>query len=76
MTDMRIEMPRSRARGDDRFAFRALVALTYPMFLGAAIVSRLAPIGRGLLARPDGRISIFAQARRASEATIAFAFMG
>lgn len=76
MTDMRLEMPRSRPRSDDRFAFRLLVALTYPMFLVAAAVSRLAPFGRGLLARPDGRISIFAQARRASEATIAFAFMG
>jgi hypothetical protein len=76
MTDMRLEMPRSRQRSDDHFAFRALVALTYPMFLLAAIISRLAPIGRGLLARPDGRASIFAQARRASEATIAFAFMG
>jgi hypothetical protein len=42
----------------------------------AAIISRLAPIGRGLLARPEGRASIFAQARRSSEAAIAFAFMG
>ncbi|MFY8040356.1 MAG: hypothetical protein ACOVN4_11930 [Bosea sp. (in: a-proteobacteria)] len=76
MTDMRLEMPRSRSRSDERFAFRLLVALTYPLFLVAAIISRLAPIGRGLLARPEGRVSIFAQARRSSEAAIAFAFMG
>jgi len=75
MTDMRLEMPRSRARSDDRVAFRLLVALTYPLFLVAAILSRLVPF-HGLLARPVGRVSIFAQARRASEATIAFAFMG
>jgi hypothetical protein len=76
MTDMRLEMPRSRARSHDRIAFRLLVALTYPMFLAAALMSRLAPFGRGLLARPASPISIFAQARQASEATIAFAFMG
>lgn len=76
MSDMRLEMPRSRQRSDDRFAFRALVALTYPMFLVAAVASCLLPAGQGLLARPSGRVSIFAQARRASEATIAFAFMG
>jgi hypothetical protein len=76
MTDMRLEMPRSRQRNDDRLAFRALVLLTYPLFLAAAVLSRLVPVGRGLLARPLGRVSIFAQARRASEATIAFAFMG
>ena len=76
MTDMRIEMPRTRSRNADHLAFHALVWLTYPMFFVAAIVSRLAPMGHGLMARPAVRMSIFAQARRACEASIAFTFQG
>jgi hypothetical protein len=76
MTDIRFEMTRVRSRRSDRLVFRLLVALTYPLFLAAAILSRVMPFGRGLMARPDGRVSVFAQARTASEATIAFAFMG
>ncbi|MCX7326301.1 MAG: hypothetical protein NTZ14_18180 [Hyphomicrobiales bacterium] len=76
MTDMRFEMTRTKARSEDHLAFRLLVALTYPLFLAAAILSRLVPAGSGFLARPTDRVSIFTQARRSSEATIAFAFMG
>lgn len=76
MTDMRIEMPRTRARSGDQYVFRALVALTYPMFLVAALISRFAPMGRGILAKPDRRVSIFIQALRSGEASIAIAFAG
>ncbi len=75
MTDIRFEMPRMRARSSDRLAFRLLVALTYPLFLAAAILSRLLPFAPSST-RPGERVSVFAQARRASEATIAFAFQG
>jgi hypothetical protein len=75
MTDMRIEFSRSRARSDDRLAFKLLVALTYPIFLVAAVMSRIPPFA-ALLGKPAARVSVFAQARQASEAAIAFAFMG
>ncbi len=82
MTDIRFDIAHSHAhaqshgRDADRAVFRLLVVLTYPLFLVAAVISRLAPFGRGLMARPAARTSIFAQARQACEASIAFAFQG
>ncbi len=76
MTDIRFEMTRSRARSVDHTAFRLLVALTYPLFLAAAMIARLLPNIGGSAAQSGQRVSIFAQARRSSEACIAFAFMG
>lgn len=75
MTDMRIEFSRSRSRSDDRLAFRVLVALTYPVFLAAAVLSRIPPFA-ALVGKPASRVTVFAQARQAGEAAIAFAFMG
>jgi hypothetical protein len=71
MTDIRFDLPRLRPRTAERLSFRLLVALTYPLFLAGAVLSRLAPFGA-----VEPTTSVFAQARRASEATIAFAFQG
>jgi hypothetical protein len=80
MTDIRFDLAHahshSHGRGADRAVFRLLVVLTYPLFLVAAVISRFAPHGRGLMARPATRISVFSQARQACEASIAFAFQG
>ncbi len=86
MTDIRFDISHAHAhadahaqahgRGADRAVFRLLVALTYPLFLTAAVISRFAPNGRGLMARPARRISVFSQARQSCEASIAFAFQG
>lgn len=76
MTDIRSELPRLKARRLDRFEFKLLVALTFPLFLVAAFLSRAigasVPRAGGEASRP----SVFAEARSNVEATIAFAFMG
>ncbi len=74
MTDISSDFPRGRSRRFDRFEFKLLVALTYPLFLVAAMLSRL-------LFRPaDGasspRPSVFAEARAHVEGAIALAFSG
>lgn len=75
MTDIRSDFPRGRSRRLDRFEFRLLVALTFPLFLAATLASRL--LGYAQRDEASGpHLSVFAQARANVEATIAFAFMG
>jgi uncharacterized MAPEG superfamily protein len=53
---------------------RLIFALTFPVFLAAVLVSRLASAGRG--PRVGSRRSILAEARAAANTCIPFAFMG
>lgn len=64
--------PRSSA-ADETIEQRLLLALSFPVFLAAALLSRLAPGAR----RPAGkRKSVLAEARQAAHTCIPFAFMG
>jgi hypothetical protein len=77
------EMPRrehARARGGrrlERFEMRALVVLTYPLFLAVAVLRRLGvgkpPFGAVVRGAP---VNIFTEARQTAEATIPSAFRG
>lgn len=61
----------------ERWEFRALVVVTYPLFLAVACLSRLLP--RRLRFTPTGvggRMSVFTEARQAAHTTLPFAFMG
>jgi hypothetical protein len=69
MSDAGMTMGRMRSRKIDRTLFKILVAGTYPLFLVGVAVSRALHLGGG-----EG--SIFAQALRTDEATIAIAFTG
>ncbi len=52
---------------------RLLLALSFPVFLAAALLSRVTPAAR----RPTGgRLSVLAEARQAAHTCIPFAFMG
>jgi hypothetical protein len=73
MTDVRLEPVRGAARRGEQLTFRLLVAVTYPLFLAAAVVARIAAIGSD---QPDEDPSVFSRALKMSEATFAFAFMG
>ncbi|MGL4243687.1 MAG: hypothetical protein ACRCTI_21440 [Beijerinckiaceae bacterium] len=81
-----MEMPRRQGRSGagrrvERFEMKALVLLTYPLFLAVAVLSRaLALLG---LRRPrfgavvrGAPVSVFAEARQTAEATIPLAFRG
>jgi hypothetical protein len=61
----------------ERFEMRLLVALTYPLFLAVAILSRLglrrSSFNAVVSSRPK---SVFAEARETAEATIPSAFQG
>jgi hypothetical protein len=77
------EMPRrgdQRARSGrriERLEIRALVILTYPLFLAVAVLRRLG-VGRpGFGAVVKGApVSVFTEARQTAEATIPSAFRG
>jgi hypothetical protein len=77
------EMPRRgepRARSGrrlERFEIRALVLLTYPLFLAVAVLRRMG-VGRpGFGAVVSGApVSVFTEARQTAEATIPSAFRG
>jgi hypothetical protein len=77
------EMPRrdaARGRGDrrlERFEMKALVILTYPLFLAVAVLRR-AGFGRprfGAVVK-GAPVSVFTEARQTAEATIPSAFRG
>lgn len=53
---------------------RLIFALTFPVFLAAVIVARLAPVARR--SGVGSRRSILAEARAAANTCIPFAFMG
>ena len=68
---------RRAARGLERIEMRLLVALTYPLFLTVAALSRLGLRRRAFDAVVSVRPrSIFAEARETAEATIPSAFRG
>ncbi len=73
MTDVPHEHSRAAARRGERQTFRLLVALTYPLFLAAAVVARLTAIDNP---QTGEDASVFSRALKMSEATFAFAFMG
>jgi hypothetical protein len=68
-------MTRTRSRKIDRALFKLLVAVTYPLFFVAVAASRALPIA-GLAGAGGADASIFTQALRTGEATIAIAFAG
>jgi hypothetical protein len=76
MTDIRSELPRFKARRLDRFEFRLLVALTFPLFFVAALLSRVIGVSTPRAGGEASRPSVFSEARSNVEATIACAFMG
>jgi hypothetical protein len=62
---------RDRGRRQELWEFRALVAVTYPLFLATTLARRL---GGG---KPvAGRRSVFSEAHAAASAALACAFMG
>lgn len=64
-----------RSAEADRRLCRRLVALTYPLFLGAVAARRVA--GRRRAERPgEPRPTIFAEAKALAYATIPFLLMG
>lgn len=71
MTDIShaADVIRERGRRGELWEFRALVAATYPFFLGAALVRRIG-------ARRSGGRSVFAEAYATAATTLACAFMG
>lgn len=65
----RPETPKARARTGELWQFRLLYAATFPLFLTAVALGRLAG------ERRDTGHSIFAEARQAAGMAIPFAFM-
>jgi hypothetical protein len=64
-------------RSLERIEVRILVALTYPLFLTVAVLSRLGLRRSGFAAVVSTRSrSVFAEARETAEATIPSAFLG
>lgn len=55
--------------------FRIILGATYPFFLAAAALQRLAP-GRGGLAVAGRRRSVFREAKTMAVSAIPFVFMG
>jgi hypothetical protein len=79
------EMPRragsgARAGGGrrvERFEMKALVILTYPLFLAVAVLSRMGLRGSRFGAVVRGQqVNVFTEARQTAEATIPSAFRG
>lgn len=61
----------------ERWQFRALVVLTYPLFFAVTLLSRLAPRRLRFMPTAVGqRMNVFAEARAAAHTTLPFAFMG
>ncbi|NEU11077.1 hypothetical protein G3T14_02885 [Methylobacterium sp. BTF04] len=54
--------------------FRLILAATYPFFLVAALIQRLAPPARGAI--PQHRRSVFGEAKAMAVSAIPFVFMG
>jgi hypothetical protein len=73
----RSEPRRTAGRKVERFEMRALVLLTYPLFLAVAVLRRLGfgrpPFGAVVTGQP---VSVFTEARQTAEATIPSAFRG
>jgi hypothetical protein len=64
-------------RVSERWQFKALVVLTYPLFLTVTLLSRLAPRRLSFMPTAVGqRMGVFAEARAAAHTTLPFAFMG
>lgn len=76
MTDIShaAEPVRERGRKGELWEFRALVGVTYPLFLTATIVRRA--MGRAATRSGFRRRSVFAEAYATAAATLACAFMG
>lgn len=69
---------RHRARQNDRWEFRLLLVLTYPIFLVIATIGSVVDLLRGSLWKGPARVarrSIFAEAYAAAVAVIPFAFI-
>jgi hypothetical protein len=77
------EMPRREAqrgrtgRRVERFEMKALVLLTYPLFLAVAVLRRLG-LGRASFGAvvQGAPVNVFTEARQTAEATIPSAFRG
>lgn len=68
---------KTHTRLADRWQFRLLVGVTYPVFLALTLASRLMPGNlRFLPTDVEGHGSVFAEARAAALTTLPFAFMG
>jgi len=75
-TDPR-ETRRASHRLAERIEFRALLVLTYPLFLAVAVANRLAPKrAHAAATRFAPRGSVFAEARAVAHSTLPYAFMG
>jgi hypothetical protein len=79
------EMPRRAGAGGragggrrvERLEMKALVILTYPLFLSVAVLSRLGLRRSAFGAVVKGQpVSVFTEARQTAEATIPSAFRG
>ena len=66
---------RRRTHKHELWEFRALLGLTYPLFLTAAIAERAVGLVTGAAPRSPGR-SVFAEAQAAAQASLTQAFMG
>ena len=61
---------------EEQVSFRRIYAVSFPLFLVAALASRVfAPPPRGLFGLPGMRRSILDEARALANTTIPFAFM-
>jgi hypothetical protein len=72
-----VAMQHRNVRVTERWQFKALVVLTYPLFLAVTLLSRLAPRRPRFMPTTVGRrMNVFAEARAAAHTTLPFAFMG
>lgn len=62
----------SRARRGEQLEYRLIVAMTFPVFLGVAVVKSILRLGRPA---SGPRRSLIEEARTAANTTIPFAFM-
>jgi hypothetical protein len=76
MSDATFHRPRRQARRRPMIEYRVLVAISYPLFLAAAVVSRLRPATEPVWAGAEARPSLFVEAWRKAEATVSLAFGG
>lgn len=66
---------RKRTHRQELWEFRALLALTYPLFLAAAIAERAVGLVTGAAPRAPGR-TVFAEAHATAAAALTYAFSG
>jgi hypothetical protein len=67
----------SRFRKEEALEFRLLYAVSFALFLVAAVIARLVPWHwRPFVRRQSGGLSIIGEARAAASTCIPFAFMG